>query len=235
MRIDVAEDAEALAAEAARRIVATAREAAAERSECTLVLTGGSTPRRLYELLAQPPYSEEMPWDAIEWFWVDERCVPPDDSRSNFAMAHDSLLSRVPVPATRIHRMKGESAADAAAAEYETTVRAIVPDGGFDLVLLGVGSDGHTASLFPNDAAAEERERWVVGVRPHRADPPVDRITMTFPLLHRARSVLLLASGAAKRTVVRAVRSDPREAARLYPAARMHGAAITWLVDEAAA
>jgi 6-phosphogluconolactonase len=235
MRVEVVADAEALATEGARRVVAVAREASAEKGECSLVLTGGSTPRRLYELLATDPFRSEMPWEAIDWFWGDERCVPPDDPRSNFRLAREALLARVPVDRERVHRMEGETPRDRAAMAYEGVIRSIVPDGGFDLVLLGVGEDGHTASLFPGHPALRERERWVLGVHAEGADPVADRITMTFPLLNRARSVLVLASGSAKRPIVTAVRRDPREAARHYPAACMQGPAISWLVDAAAA
>ena len=235
MRIDVVADADALAHEAARRVVAIARDASAEKGECSLVLTGGSTPRRLYELLAAEPFRAEMPWDAIDWFWGDERCVPPDDPRSNFRLAREALLSKVPVDRSRVHRMEGEAPPDRAAMAYEGVVRAIVPDGGFDLVLLGAGADGHTASLFPGHPALDERERWVLAVHAAGAEPVADRITMTFPLLHRARALLVLASGASKRAVVTAVREDPREAARRFPAACMQGPAISWLVDESAA
>ena len=235
VRIDVVADAEALAREAARRVVAVAREAAAESGQCSLVLTGGSTPRRLYELLAGAPYRQEMPWDAIDWFWGDERCVPPDDDRSNFRLAREALLARVPIDRARVHRIEGEAPADRAALAYEGIVRELVPDGGFDLVLLGAGTDGHTASLFPAHPALKERERWVLAVHEARAQPVADRVTMTFALLHRARSTLVLAAGSAKRTVVRAVRTDPTEAARRYPAACMQGPTVAWLVDEAAA
>ena len=235
MRIDVVPDAEALAQEAARRVLAVAREAAAESGQCSLVLTGGSTPRRLYELLSAEPYRQEMPWDAIDWFWGDERCVPPDDHRSNFRLAREALLARVPVDRARVHRIEGEAPPARAALAYEGVVRDIVTDGGFDLVLLGAGADGHTASLFPGHPALHERERWVVAVHEARAEPVPDRVTMTFALLHRARSTLVLAAGSAKRTVVRAVRTDPAEAARRYPAACMQGPTVAWLVDEAAA
>ena len=235
MRIDVVPDPEALAHEAARRVVAIAREASAENGECSLVLTGGSTPRRLYELLAGEPYRSEMPWEAIDWFWGDERCVPPDDARSNFRLARETLLAKVPAERMRVHRIEGEAPPDLAALAYEGVVREIVPDGGFDLVLLGAGADGHTASLFPGHSALHERERWVLPVHERRADPVPDRVTMTFALLHRARATLVLAAGAAKRAVVHAVRTDPAAAARLYPAACMQGPTIAWLVDEAAA
>ena len=235
MRVDVVPDAEALAHEAARRVTAAAREAVGERGRCSLVLTGGSTPRRLYELLAGEPYASAMPWPVIEWFWGDERCVPPDDARSNFRLAHHAMLGHMPVDPDRIHRMKGEAPPEVAATAYEDVVRRVVPDGEFDFLLLGVGADGHTASLFPHHPALSAGERWVRAVHVEGAEPVADRVTMTFELLRRARATLVLASGAAKRAVVRAVRTDPDDAARRYPAARIQGPTVSWIVDEAAA
>jgi 6-phosphogluconolactonase len=232
----VLEDLDALSHEAARVVLLSAREAVICTGRCTIVLAGGATPARLYALLGSDEYRGAMPWDEIEWFWGDERCVPPDDPRSNFRLAHEAMLARVGVPPALMHRMAGEVRPPARAARsYEALIRDRVPDQVFDLVLLGVGEDGHTASLFPGDPALEERERLVVAVT-GTGRPVPRRLTMTLPLFDRARSVLVLAAGAAKRDVVSAVRADPAAAAERYPVARLRPAGhLTWLVDRAAA
>jgi 6-phosphogluconolactonase len=233
----VVENLDALSHEAARFVLLSAREAVICTGRCTIVLAGGATPARLYELLASDEYRGAMPWDEIEWFWGDERCVRPDDPRSNYRLAHDAMLSRVGVPPAQLHRMAGEVRPPSRAAlSYEATIRDRVPDQIFDLVLLGVGADGHTASLFPGHPALEERERLVVPVDTGPGREVRKRLSMTLPLFNRARSVLVLAAGEAKRDVVRAVRADAAAAAGRYPAARLRPAGhLTWIVDEAAA
>lgn len=234
---EVLEDLDALSHEAARYVMLSAREAVICTGRCTIALAGGETPRRLYELLGSEDYRGAVPWDEIDWFWGDERCVPPDDPRSNYRLAHETMLERAGVSPSRVHRMSGETRPPSRAARsYEALVRDIVPDQTFDLVILGVGADGHTASLFPGHAALEERERLVVAVTADKGREVPKRITMTFPLLDRARSLLVLAAGASKRGVVHAVRSDPTAAAIRYPVARLRPAGhLTWLLDRAAA
>lgn len=233
---EVIDDVESLSHEAARVVMLSAREAVICTGRCTIALAGGGTPRRLYELLASDDYRGAMPWDEIEWFWSDERCVPPDDPRSNFRLANEAMLTRVAAPPERVHRIGGEVRPPSRAAlSYEALVRDRVPDYAFDLVLLGVGADGHTASLFPGDPALDERERLVVAVTGDESREVRERITMTYPLLDRARSLLILAAGREKRDVVRAVRDDPEGAAHRYPVARVRPAGhLTWLVDKAA-
>ena len=197
-------------------------EAAAERIELlrplTVVLAGGSTPRALYERLAQ----SDLPWSSMDVFFGDERCVPPDHPDSNYRMAREALLSKVPA---RVHRMKGETC-DAAA--YERALRRIFGAGPptFDLVILGLGSDGHTASLFQGDPALGERERWVVRV----ARPDHSRITLTLPVLSAAREVLFLVAGAGKREALQ--RLLAREA---VPAALVEAEHVTVIADPEAA
>ena len=233
---EVLDDLDALSHEAARYVMLTAREAVICTGRCTIALAGGATPRRLYELLGSEEYRGAVPWDEIDWFWGDERCVPPDDPRSNYRLAHETMLSRVGASPGRLHRMAGEVRPPSRAAQsYEALIRDIVPDQTLDLVILGGGEDGHTASLFPGHPALEERERLVMGVTGDKGREVPKRITMTFPLLDRARSLLVLASGAAKRGVVAAVRSDPAGAAARYPVARLKPAGhLTWLLDRAA-
>ncbi len=184
----------------------------------TVALAGGSTPRRLYERLAACTF----PWSETEVFFGDERCVPPDHPDSNFRMASEALLSKVPA---KVHRMRGE-ACDAAA--YEEELRQVFGAGvpQIDLVLLGLGEDGHTASLFPDDPALEEQDRWVVRVE--RPDHP--RLTLTLPVLSAARVALFLVAGEAKREPLR--RLLEREQ---IPAARVEAGEVVIVADEAAA
>lgn len=232
--ISVLANADAMSHEAARFVLLSTREAVLCTGRCTVALSGGSTPRRLYELLASDEYRGAMPWDEIEWFWSDERCVPPTDPRSNFRLADEAMLQRAGVPPERVHRMHGELTPARAALAYEALIRDRVPDHAFDLVLLGVGEDGHTASLFPGHPALEEREQLVLTVHAEGVEVP-DRITMTLPLINRARSVLVLAAGPSKRGIVQAVRADAAEAARRFPIARVRPAGhLTWIVDQSA-
>jgi 6-phosphogluconolactonase len=233
--ISVLDTADAMSHEAARFVMLSIREAVLCTGRCTVALSGGSTPRRLYELLASDEYRGALPWDEIEWFWSDERCVPPDDPRSNFRLADETMLSRAGVVPAQVHRMYGELTPSRAALAYEAVVRERVPDHAFDLILLGVGEDGHTASLFPGHPALDERERLIVALRGAEAIEVPDRITMTLPLINRARSVLVLTAGASKRRIVQAVRDDAVAAAERFPIARVRPAGhLTWIVDQAA-
>jgi 6-phosphogluconolactonase len=233
--ISVLEDADAMSHEAARFVLLSTREAVLCTGRCTVALSGGATPRRLYELLASDEYRGALPWDEIEWFWSDERCVPPDDPRSNFRLADEAMLQRAGVAPQQVHRIYGELTPARAALAYESLVRERVPDHAFDLILLGVGEDGHTASLFPDHPVLEEREQLVSAVRAADTAEVPDRITMTLPLINRARSVLVLAAGASKRKVVHAVQADAVSAAERYPVARVRPAGhLTWIVDQSA-
>ncbi|HEU4830132.1 MAG TPA: 6-phosphogluconolactonase [Gemmatimonadales bacterium] len=233
--ISVLASADAMSHEAARFVLLSAREAVLCTGRCTVALSGGETPRRLYELLASDEYRGALPWDEIEWFWSDERCVPPEDPRSNFRLADEAMLQRAGVAPRQVHRMQGELTPTRAALAYEAVVRERVPDHAFDLILLGVGGDGHTASLFPGHPALEERERLVMAVRGAETLEVPERITMTLPLINRARSVLVLAAGESKRRIVQAVRADAAAAAEQFPIARVRPAGhLTWIVDQAA-
>lgn len=238
--VRVFDDAAALSEAAAELVAACARGAVAERERFTLVLAGGSTPRALYELLAEE-YRSRVPWERTAIFFGDERAVPPDDPESNYGMALGSLLRHVPVPATRVHRMRGELGARDAADDYEAVLRRALPVGTpgnaaatFDLALLGVGADGHTASLFPGSEALGQTERWAAAAVAPPTAAVRDRITLTMPALGRARVVCVLAAGAGKREIVAAILSGAPAAAAL-PAAVVRGAERTiWLVDRAA-
>jgi 6-phosphogluconolactonase len=226
-----------LAREAADEISLRVQETLRESERFTWALSGGSTPRALYRLLASEPYRERLPWHAIHFFWGDERHVPPDDAESNFRMAREAMLGAVPVPAENIHRIHAEEPeAERAARLYEDELRAfftLAPGAWprFDLMLLGLGNDGHTASLFPGSAAVRERGRLVVApwVEAQRAF----RITLTPPVLSQARRALFLVSGAEKAAALHAVLEGPREPDR-YPAQVVGGNRL-WLVDRAAA
>ncbi len=230
-------DAQALAAAASDLIAARIADRLRVASRFTLVLAGGSTPRLAYEVLAKRR-AAAVPWERVHVFWTDERCVAPDDPDSNFGSAKSALLDHVPIPAANVHRLRAEIAPPSAAAdEAERELREFFGDSDafpqFDLVLLGVGEDGHTASLFPGDPALAEDTRWVVPVETD-AKPPRHRITLTLPVLDGAHEVVFLAAGASKQPVVSAIRRDRTAAARNHPAARVRAARITWLVDEAA-
>ncbi len=226
-----------LARAAADEISFRIQEALRESDRFTWALSGGSTPRALYRLLASEPYRGRLPWRAIHFFWGDERHVPPDHAESNFRMAREAMLDAMPVPAENIHRIHAEEPdAERAAKLYEDELRAffaLAPGAWprFDLVLLGLGNDGHTASLFPGSAAVRERERLVVApwVEAQRAF----RITLTPPVLSQARRALFLVSGAEKAAALHAVLEGPREPDR-YPAQVVGGNRL-WLVDRAAA
>jgi 6-phosphogluconolactonase len=240
VEVRVAADEAALSREAAEELVRLAQEAARARGRFSVALAGGSTPRALYALLGSEPYRSRVPWAEVHVFWGDERCVSPDRPESNFRMAQEALLARVPVPATHIHRIIGESGDPAAAAqEYERTLRAWfrVQDGAvpsFDLVLLGLGEDGHTASLFPHAAAAREERRLAVETR--GGSPSLPRVTLTVPVLARARRLVWLVAGARKASVVRQVLEGPEQLEAL-PAQRVRPTAGTslWLLDREAA
>ncbi|HEY3398467.1 MAG TPA: 6-phosphogluconolactonase [Armatimonadota bacterium] len=223
-------DLENLSRAAAELTVATARAAVAARGTFLFCLSGGRTPAPLYRLLLEPPYRTEFPWEATEFLWGDERCVPPDHPDSNYRLAAETLLARAPVRPEQIHRLPGEVAPPAEGArqaerEWRELLAGTESRAGFpvlDLVLLGVGPDGHTASLFPGRALLEERERWI-GAEEHPGQPPlVARLTVTLPLLSAARAVLFLVAGENKREVV----AHPEN----YPAGQVQAQAVTWLV-----
>ncbi len=234
-------DAEAVSRTAAEEFVRLAREATAARGRFTVALSGGSTPRRLYQLLAEAPFREQVDWPRVEFFWGDERSVPPDHKDSNYRTAKEALLSKLAVPPGRVHRMQAErSDRDSAAREYQeesARVFGVSPEGeppAFDLVLLGMGPDGHTASLFPGTAALQETKRWVVAN--HVPQMNTDRLTMTAPILNRAAQVLFLVAGGDKAERLAEVLDGPADVERL-PSQLLRGARgrVVWLVDEAAA
>ena len=236
--------ADALTADAAGRFVSVAAQAVRERGRFLVALAGGSTPRGLYEALATSEVAGRIDWQHTHVCWGDERCVPPDDPASNYRLARTTLLDRVAIPEANVHRIRGEDAPPQAAVAYERELRLVLdtPDGPpsvqpgrrLDLVLLGMGSNGHTASLFPGLTAVCERERWVTAE--HVAEVAGWRITLTPPVLNAAAHVLFLVSGSDKAAMLHRVLEGPVDADALpAQAIAPHDGALTWLVDAAAA
>ena len=229
-----------LSNEAAEFIVSLAVRSVVEKGKFAVALAGGSTPQNLYQLLASPEFSERMPWHSVHLFWGDERCVPPDHEDSNYGMAEKALISNVPLPSENIHRMKGELGFSKGAGEYEKELRGFFERERFprfDLILLGLGTDGHTASLFPGSDGLKARDRLVV----HDSSPVLShpRITLTLPVINQASIILFLVAGKEKdRILAQALEdqgADPL--ALLLPAqmVRPVNGELYWYVDEAAA
>jgi len=220
----------------ADRFVDLAAAAIEERGIFRVALSGGGTPKTVYPLILEPRRRDRVDWSRVEFFWGDERAVPPDHPESNFGVAYGMLLSQLrAVRPERIHRMQAEAAdLDAAALSYESELRLAFDARGdeppaFDLVWLGMGPDGHTASLFPGSAALDEAERWAVGNwAPFQQ---AWRMTLTFPVLNAGRAVIFAVEGANKVDAVRAVRAGGSG----LPAERVAGEQVEWLVDAAAA
>ena len=234
--IDVFENADALARAAAELFVVQALRAVSANGRFSVLLAGGETPRRTYHYLAQEPFRSQVPWAKSHFFWGDERCVPGDDSRNNALLARTALLDRVPVKPEHIHPIAStllpQQAADAYQQELSAFFAGTVPR--FDLVLLGLGDDGHTASLLPGSVALSERERWTAIAR--RPEEPFSRVTLTAPILNQAALVLFLVSGGGKAAVVREIlqggAEDPPYPARLIQPLSGN---VRWFVDQAAA
>jgi 6-phosphogluconolactonase len=202
-----------------------------------LVLSGGNTPKALHGLLAHSPYREKIAWEKIHIFWGDERAVPFTDERNNAKMAFDTLLNLVPVPKNQIHIMQTGLPPEHAATAYEEILRTYFPDDGsptFDLVLLGMGDDGHTLSLFPGTEAVHEENRWTIAY--YLLSQQMFRITLTRPVVNRSQHIAFLSSGAGKAHALKEVLQG-KENPDLYPAQTIkpvHGE-LHWFVDEAAA
>jgi 6-phosphogluconolactonase len=241
-RVQVVAGLDEWAAAAARGIAITLATALGARGKATLALSGGETPRLAYRLLAQPPYRDEIDWARIALFFGDERCVPPENKESNFHMVETTLLASLPTRPL-INRILGELPPEEAARSYEATLRlGVGAQPVFDLMLLGLGKDGHTASLFPGSPAlAEERRLAVATDGPGAAEtgPRVRRVTLTLPVINAARNVLFLVAGAEKAQMLARVTAEQAGGTSdvLLPAARVrprHGR-VLWLVDDAAA
>ena len=238
MHIAIYPDINTLSQQAAQYVVRIARESIAARGRFTIALSGGTTPRKLYTLLGSEPYSRQIDWQLVHIFWGDERCVPPDNPDSNYSMAQEALLSKIPIPALQVHRMPADQPGrDAASQAYTIEMqRTFGTQGipGFDLIQLGMGPEGHTASLFPHQASLHEKQRLVMPVSVPK--PPPDRLTFTPPLLNAARNILFLVTGSDKAAALQAVLEGeyrPEE----YPAqiVRPPNGEVVWMLDTAVA
>ncbi len=232
-RVETLPDPAALAARAAEWLISAAL---ASTGPFRVSLSGGSTPKALYALLASPQLRDRFPWDRVFWYWGDERFVPHDHPESNYRMVHEAMLSKVPVPAANIRAVPTDGTPDDAAARYERILQA---DYGaatldatrplFDVTLLGLGADGHTASLLPGEAVLSERRRWVAAVAHGR---PEVRITMTYPVIESSRQAAFLVAGREKAAMVGAIRSG----GSAVPAAQVRPVGeLVWFIDHAAA
>jgi 6-phosphogluconolactonase len=236
--VRVFSDSADLSRAAAELFASTARAAVSARGRFICALSGGGTPRAMYEMMAKSPFRESLPWDKMLFFWGDERCVPPDDAESSYNQARTAWLAHVPVPEGNVFRVKGElgplAAAENAARQLKSVADADLDWPRFDFVLLGLGADGHTASLFPG--SAETSGIATVAVTAHYQDRPANRVSLTPDVFNAARSVVFLATGAEKAQALVTTLTGAREPDK-YPAQRIHpgDGNIWWLVDKAAA
>ncbi len=236
-KIEVLPDLEALSIRAASIFVSASRNSIATKRRFAVAISGGSTPRRLYALLGSDAYRREVDWQGVHFFWADERCVPKDDEASNFRMAFDALLSKIGLPQKNIHRIKGEEAPEKAARDYEEEIRSFFGGSerpGFDLIILGMGEDGHTASLFPGSKSLEEAVRLAIPV--YLEESRKNRITLTLPVLNNADEILFLVAGPSKAVVLPEVLGGG-EKKKGFPAGMIRPARgnMTWLIDQEAA
>ncbi|MBN1665758.1 MAG: 6-phosphogluconolactonase [Anaerolineales bacterium] len=229
-------DPAALAEAAAHYFVACARESIAEHGRFTVALAGGSTPQALYAQLATIEFASQVSWEKVHIFWGDERCVAASHDDSNFRMASETLLKHAPIPEGQVHRLPGELDPKEAAQSYESLLQTFFTpqQARFDLIWLGLGSDGHTASLFPGSKALEEKQRWVVANYVRKLS--AWRLTMTIPLINQAARVAFLVSGPEKAAVLRRALAG-RYAPEEIPAqlVRPERGQLRWFVDRAAA
>jgi 6-phosphogluconolactonase len=235
--IIICRDARELNHKAAEQFVVLAGAACAEKGRFAVALSGGSTPKALYALLASKKYRDRIDWPRVHLFWGDERCVSPDYPESNFRMVQESLLSKVEIPPETIHRMEGEKEPAAAATDYEIELRNFFGSTAlprFDLILLGLGEDGHTASLFPGSAAVTEEKRWVATVDVERLE--THRLTLTLPVINAAAHVTFLVAGENKASIVKDVLA-PGADSSAYPAGRVKPSdgQLTWFITQDAA
>src|SRR3989304_332098 len=227
-------DIDAISHEAARIFINFSNECIATRGRFIAALSGGSTPQKLYALLSSDRYRGNAEWSKIHFFWVDERCVPKESEYSNFRLSFDHLISRISIPDANIHRINGDFGPEKGAQDYADELKNFFGVGLpiFDLILLGMGEDGHTASLFPGSKSLDEKKRLVIPVYAEE----MNRITLTLPVLNSARHILFLVSGQSKKQVLNDILVD-NERRKNYPAGLVqpvHGD-LLWLIDEAAA
>lgn len=213
-----------------------ARDCVTKQGRFVVALSGGSTPRPVHRLLGQEPYCSHIPWYGTHIFWVDERCVRETNPASNFGAAKADFLDHIPIPATQIHPMPAEAFPEDGAKQYEQELKNFFGSDErclpiFDLIFLGIGQDGHTASLFPGQRAVDEWEKWVVAVK--GGNPNVSRLTMTFPVLNHAKQIVFLVSGKGKALVIKAIFEEsnpPLPAQGVQPVSGR----LMWLMDQEA-
>ena len=238
-KVIVCRDHEDVSRRGAEEVAHLAGEAVAAKGRFTVALAGGSTPKGLYSFLAAPDFQQRIHWPHVHLFWGDERCVPPDHPESNYRMVNESLISRVPIPAGNVYRMEGEGEPKTSASRYEEALKEVFRLSGnnlprFDLILLGLGDDGHTASLFPGSEVLQESRRLVAAV--HVEKLKSYRLTLTFPVLNHAANVFFLVAGKGKAKILRKVLLGEDET-ESYPAQRIkpNNGRVQWFVDQAAA
>jgi 6-phosphogluconolactonase len=233
-KIEILRDTGEVAQRAAELFVERANKAIASQGKFSVALSGGSTPKVLYQLLTQEPYVSQIEWQKVHIFWSDERCVMPEDEQSNYLMANESLLKHVSIPQTQIHRIHGEDEPQTAAEKYERELiehfKSDVPR--FDLILLGMGDDGHTASLFPGTTAIDESEKLVTA--PFVEKFGAYRLTFTFKTINAAEKIVFLITGASKARTLKRVLSEPQKD---FPASLVKPASgeLLFIIDEVAA
>jgi len=237
MKAYILPDLEAISHKAAEIFLHLSKQYISAANRFVVALSGGTTPGRLYALLGADIFRNAIDWDRIHFFWVDERAVPREDGESNYKLAYDTFLSKVPVRSSNIHRIKGEEGSDKAASEYERDMRAFFGISGFpafDLIILGIGEDGHTASLFPGSESLKEKARLAVPV--YMQQTKSSRITLTLPVLNNAGQIIFLVAGKSKSCIVRTILAG-EEKGKQYPAGMVNSANnnIQWLIDQEAA
>jgi 6-phosphogluconolactonase len=238
-RLRIFESKSALAQSAADLILSEATDAISRQGHFNFVLSGGSTPEQLYRLLASPDYRETMPWDRTHFFWGDERCVPPDSANSNFGQARKLLIEPVKARIQNVHRIIGELTPLEAASDYSARLARLAheksPRPQFDLVLLGMGEDGHTASLFPGKSVDWYGKEYAVAVEAEYDGRPANRVTLTPFAFNNSRNILFLVTGSKKAETVRAVLEEEEDPVR-WPVHLIKpvGGKVIWFLDEAA-
>jgi 6-phosphogluconolactonase len=235
-QVQIAADATALARMAAEKVVAGSKRFVGEKGSFSIALSGGSTPKAMFALLAEEPFRSQVNWAKWNVYWGDERCVPPDHQESNYKMAFEALLSKVPIPPAEVHRMRGEIDPNVAATEYGKLLQDKFGDGSLDVVLLGMGPDGHTLSLFPGSTAVSETKHrcvsnWVEKFKTFR-------VTMTAPFVNKAKQIMVVVGGLDKKQRMKEVLEGPYNPTLLPiqlidPAP--NGGELLWLTDKAAA
>jgi len=241
MKLDtrVFPDIDALSRAALEQLLSDLRESIAQRGRGAIALSGGHTPEKMYALwAATEKYRKETDWNRVHLFWGDERYVPQDDPLSNYRMTSEALLAHVPIPAANVHAAPTNLPTPEKAAEvYDQDLRKFFGSAApaFDVTLLGLGPEGHTASLFPDSAALEEKSRWVVPVQV--AAVPPNRLTFTLPVLNSSRNTYFLVAGENKRPILSALRAEPETRPSAYPAGRIRptDGRVLWFLDQAAA